>query len=159
MRNIPIKNYFILGIIILVSGIVSIILMETFHQMDNKKTENAFKNKLSYSELETYILENSDSIIYFIDHSFSNSKFEKKFKKYVVKNDLVNSVIYVDREEFDESSFIKFVSKYSETKENIEFSDYIFIIDNQRIVSSIPIKNDMSDMSFLTKIFKEKEVL
>lgn len=156
MRNVPLKNYFILGIILLVSGVISIYLMLLFKN-NNSVKNSLLVNELNFSELETYITENSDFVIYFASTNFKDSKFDKKFQKLIVENDLTNKIVYINKDELNTEKFQNFISKYYyETK---DLSNYVIVFDDQKIASIIQITANESDLTTIKEAFKENGVL
>ena len=101
LRVIPKKNYIILGIVIL----VSLLIIYYFYMWvsaykdakENVSVLDNYMNVINYNELDNYITENPNSIIYVSvleDEKIRN--FEKKLKN-VLKNKEMDSVIlYLD---------------------------------------------------------------
>ena len=154
MREIPKKNYVILSIILLVSGFISLYIMKIFKNNENFDANNKIVFKeLKASEIGTYITENSNVIIYYAGNEFKNSKFDKSFRRFVYKNDLINNVIYIDRSKTTTNDYKTFLIKYMNNR------DCIIVIDNQEVISIINISLDSNNFSELKKVLKENEVI
>ena len=93
MRKIPLKNYIILGIII----VVSVFAVLYFNQL-YKNTKNSdtilydFIKEVKPYELDNYIIENPNFIMYISSRISSNKTFEKKFKNFLMKYDLQKDI-------------------------------------------------------------------
>ena len=95
LRKIPMKNYIILGVVILVT---MLILYYFYMWVDVYKESkinipimDKYMNVINYNELDNYIVENPDTIVYVSVLEDENIReFEKKFKiKY--KNNQINN--------------------------------------------------------------------
>lgn len=159
MRKIPLKNYIVLSIILVLTIFITIFIMNLFKNYTKNSSDNAFKNKINFNELETYLLENSDFIIYLVDNSFDNSVFEKKFKKFIIDNDLNNQLVYIDVNDVDQKQFLLFVSKYGQKSLNMEINNYVIIINDQKIAAIISITPELKDLKNIKQEFKEKGVI
>ena len=85
LRVIPIKNYIILGIVLLVSFLI-LYYLYLWHESYNESKLNVpildkYMDVINYNELSDYLVENPDSIIYVsvLENSDIRS-FEKKLK-------------------------------------------------------------------------------
>ncbi len=101
VRDIPTKNYIYLFLILLGSILFLIYIYtwyETYH--DNKLNTsimNEYLAVINYNELDNYISENQDAIIYVsILGDEKINRFEKSFKNTIVDNNLRNSILYLD---------------------------------------------------------------
>ncbi len=98
MREIPKKNYFIMLAIIL-SIIATTILLANIY--NNKlKTTSVMYNYLSeikIKDIDTYILEKPNTIIYISDkNNISNDKIEKKLKDNIIKHSLKDYFVFLN---------------------------------------------------------------
>ena len=159
MKSIPVKNYFVLVLIIIVSGFIALVIMNLFKNYNNPERKNIFQNKILFEELETYMLENPNFIVYLASTSLNDSKFEKKFQKFIVSNDLVNDVIYINRDNMNDLQFQDYLSNYLYEDKKVTLSDCIMVIDDQTIKAIIPITKEFNDMETIKRTFKEQGVL
>ena len=100
-REIPQKNYIYLFLILL-GSILFIIYACTWYETYNKNKLNTgimnnYLTIINYNELEDYIIENKDAIIYVSILGDKNiHQFEEKFKNSILDNNLKNSILYLD---------------------------------------------------------------
>ena len=100
-RNIPFKNYILLAVTL----ILTIIVVIYFFVWNNNNEENNLKTPImdkylrviNYNELDNFLVENKDSVIYV---SKLNNKeireFEKKLKLLINDYSLNNTILYLD---------------------------------------------------------------
>ena len=100
-REIPIKNYIILAAIIISTVFI------TFHLANRNKTENDYYKKSSplynilyeikMEELDNYLLENPNIIIYVVNGNDDNVlEMDKTIKNFVLENDLTNDIVVIN---------------------------------------------------------------
>ena len=119
MKKIPLKNYIIYSIIILVTFAISIYIVMLFNRSKEYYENNSVladvlyeilpKNNLSVSDnLNNYLLENSNLIIYISSGKDKDIKeFENSFKSYIIENNLKKDIIYIDSNDIKKSNFIE----------------------------------------------------
>ena len=87
MRKIPVRNYFYLLVILVVSVLV-VINIATMYKL-NKRVETEFytySNNISGKEFENYITEYPDAIIYIYDkYSIDYQEFERELREKIDK--------------------------------------------------------------------------
>lgn len=100
-RNIPLKNYILLSVVL----ILSIVLVVYFYMWYGTYEENRLSTPImdkyisliNYNELDDYLVENKNAIIYV---SVLNDEeiriFEKKFKNLIKDNFLNNTILYLN---------------------------------------------------------------
>ena len=101
LRDVPLKNYIYLSLILLGSVLILVYIYtwyETYNQSKlNTSIMNEYLTVINYNELDTYIIENKDAIIYVsILGNEDINNFEKKFKNVVRENNLKNDILYLD---------------------------------------------------------------
>lgn len=117
-RVVPIKNYYILAIIAIVTiGLVFYLASWYQDSQANKPGVSVLSGTVSEvkaDELSNYLLDNPNIVIYFASSKDEKSKdFEKEFKKYLLKEEINNEFIYLDISGINDNSFYKdFVDKY-----------------------------------------------
>ena len=101
LRVVPIKNYVILGFIIIVSFLFIYYIYMWFDSYRETKLNipilDRYLEVINYNELNDYLIENPDSIIYV--SVLENSKirdFEKKLKLAIKKNEIIKDILYMD---------------------------------------------------------------
>ena len=115
----PLKNYIILGIIF-----ISVILLVWYFckwylvVTDFKKETPIIRGTLNYEitaqDFDSYIMENPTTVIYMCTSKDDNCRsFEKDFKKFVVKKNLQDTIIYLNLSDADIDGFVNnFNEKY-----------------------------------------------
>ena len=159
MRKIPLKNYIILGIIIVVS-IFAVLYFNKLYK-NTKNSDNVlygFIKEVKPYELDNYIIENPSFIIYLSSRISSNRSFEKKFKNFLMKYDLQKDIVFIDIDDFDDQYFENFISKYSNDSIMLTKFNNIIIIDNQRIQDILFMNDEQFDIDLVKKLFKENGV-
>lgn len=158
LRNVPTKNYIILGVVLL----VSLGLVYYFHLWFKAYNENELSNKImdkymdniNYNELDNYLVENNNSIIYVsVLNNNEIREFEKKFRTLFRKKKIDNNVLYMDVT----NDLMEFNHKYS----NINVPSIMIFIDGEL---SIAYKIDPSDYdlneikNYINNAFIESEI-
>ena len=101
LREVPKKNYIYLFLILL-GSIFFLIYLCTWHQAYNENELNTsimdkYLTVINYNELDNYIIENKNAVIYVsILGNEDINNFEKKFKNLVSEHNLKNEVLYLD---------------------------------------------------------------
>ena len=101
LREIPLKNYIYLFLILLGSILLLLYIYtwyETYHENKlNTSIMNNYLTVINYNELDNYIIENKNAIIYVSILGDENiNRFETKFKNDIVENNLKNTILYLD---------------------------------------------------------------
>lgn len=160
LKRIPFKNYVIL-FCVFVGSITLIIYLYLWYGTYEKEKYNSsvvteYLNVIHYNELDDYLMENRDAIIYF---SVFNDKevynFEKKFKRFIIKNSLSGNMLYLNvTNELN-------VNKLQKEIKNEYCSDIpcIIIFENGTIKSAFSIKNSNYDLSLLKDFLVSEGVI
>ena len=101
IREVPIKNYVYLFIILLGSILFLIYAYTWYETYKESKLNTSIMNNyltvINYNELEDYITENKDAVLYVsILGNEQINKFEEKFKNTIIDNSLGNNILYLD---------------------------------------------------------------
>ena len=164
MRKIPLKNYFII-IIILITSIVSVFYLVNWYNTTQRHYQEVsvvadIIKEVKPSEFENYITENPDFIIYLANKSENiNVKFEKNLKKLIMKKDLQKQFVFMDLMDTEIEKMNIIIEKYAENIDNFKLQQSIIIIDNQKIKHLLIIDSDLRDTKNVEKFLKENEVL
>lgn len=112
MRKIPLKNYFILAAIIILSGIIVIYIANMYRNKKDYEKENtmSFLKEIYAKDFENFIIENPDSIVYISDTS--NETLELELKKYIIEKDYIQDIVYIDTNKIN-IDFVNTLKKYS----------------------------------------------
>ena len=101
MKEIPLKNYVYLFIILIASIFMIFYLYrwyETYRESKlNVSIMTDYLTVINYNELEDYIIENKNAVIYVsVLGNEDINKFENSFKNTIVDNNLKKSMLYLD---------------------------------------------------------------
>ena len=147
-REVPVKNYIFLGIIILVSILLIFYFYLWYLTYEESKLNNQIMDRylqvINYNELEDYITENKDAYVYV--SILENQKirdFEKEFKSTIIENSLKKEILYLD------------LTEVYNSKKQLTIAKNKYNIDNKNI-SNIPCILVFDDGN-LTKIYDIKE--
>ena len=149
LRVIPKKNYIILGIVIL----VSLLIIYYFYMWvsaykdakENVSVLDNYMNVINYNELDNYIVENPDSIIYVsVVDDIEINKFDKKLANSIKNNDFNKDVLYMNITETikDDSIKRKMIEKYSLKYADITDVPNIIVFEDGKLISIYNIKDN-----------------
>lgn len=146
MRKIPLKNYFILAAIILLSGIIVIYIANMYKNKKDYEKEivMSFLKEIYAKDFDNYIIENPDSIIYVSDAS--NEELETELKKYIIEKDYTQDIVYIDLNKIN-IDFVKTLKKYSNLI-NDKIPD-VLIVKNGKIVNTFLILEDTTAIQII----------
>lgn len=161
-KNIPFKNYIILSFVLLISIVIVIYFYMWYGELQLNKISTPVVDKylsvVNYNELDTYLIENKDVIIYVsVLDDYKTRNFEKKFVKIIDEYSLSN-ILYLNlTEEYkNKRLFDEIESKYKllDTPCIIIFKDGIVIdvysiedrnYDTDLLISYLRIKGVIND--------------
>lgn len=153
-RVVPIKNYYILAIIAIVTiGFVFYLVDWYQNSQENKPGVSVLSGTVSEvksDELSNYLLDNPNIVIYLASSKDENNKgFEKKLKKYLLDEEISNEFVYLDINEIKDKAFYnEFVNNYYDEdlkNKNISldyFPNMVLVKDGK--VKDVLIKYDSS---------------
>lgn len=131
MRKIPVKNYFIL--LIMLFGVVVVTFAgKNYYNNNLKKVSSLYKyaNHMDRDDLKEYLGESSSLIIYVADkYDLNNEDAEELLKDKIVELNLYNNFIYVDSRVFNDKFLDYFNSTYH-TNLNIDNLPTMIIYDD-----------------------------
>lgn len=101
LREVPKKNYIYLFLILLGSLLLLLYLYTWYETYNENKLNTSIMDEyltvINYNELDNYIIENKDAVIYVsILGNEDINKFEKKFKNIISEHNLKNEILYLD---------------------------------------------------------------
>lgn len=155
-KKIPFKNYILLAVIL----ILTIMVVIYFFIWHNNNEENNLKlpimdkylRVINYNELDNFLVENKDSVIYI---SVLNSKeirnFEKKFKVLINDYSLNSNILYLNLNEKNNNTF------KSENK-NIQVPS-IIVYKNGEIISYFNIEENNYNINLLKEYLIEEGII
>ena len=101
IRKVPTKNYIYLFIIIIASIALMLYILEWYKTYNESKLNTGILNNylqvINYNELDDYIVENKNAVIYVtILGNEEIRKFENNFKNTIMDNNLRDKMLYLD---------------------------------------------------------------
>ena len=102
MREVPTKNYIILSCLAVGVIVISLILSNVYrttHKEDYTPIIKEVITEIKYDDLDNYLQENLDVVLYINDSSVkSNRKLEKKVKKIITDNGISRYFVYIEKD-------------------------------------------------------------
>ena len=154
-KEIPLKNYILLSIVLILTIVVVIYFFLWKNTYEKSKLQTPILDDyllvINYNELNNYLVENKDAIIYVSKLNDESIRlFENKFKNIINKNNLNNKILYLDlTEELKENNIVKEINK-KYGKEMTEVPTIVIIKDG-KISSSYNIKENKYNIKLLEK--------
>lgn len=143
-KNISLKNYLILAVVLILSIVVVIYFYMWYGAYEENKLNTPIMDKylsvINYNELDNYLIENKDAVIYVAVLDDENIRlFEKKFKNVIDSNSLNGSILYLNL-----SSEVKNDKIFNniKTKYNINNLPCIVVFRNGIVYDVYDIKNN-----------------
>ena len=162
-KEIPLKNYILLSIVLILTIVVVIYFFLWKNTYEKSKLQTPILDDyllvINYNELNNYLVENKDAIIYVSKLNNENIRlFENKFKNIINKNNLNNKILYLDvTEELKENNIVKKINK-KYGKEMTEVPTIVIIKDG-KISSSYNIKENKYNIKLLEKYLEKEDVI
>lgn len=162
-KEIPLKNYILLSIVLILTIVVVIYFFLWKNTYEKSKLQTPILDDyllvINYNELNNYLVENKDAIIYISKLNNENIRlFENKFKNIINKNNLNNKILYLDlTEELKENNIVKEINK-KYGKEMTEVPTIVIIKDG-KISSFYNIKENKYNIKLLEKYLEKEDVI
>lgn len=139
LREVPLKNYIYLFLILLGSILLLFYIYRWYDTYNQNKLNTSIMNEyltvINYNELDNYIIENKDAIIYVsVLGNEDINRFERKFKNIITENRLKNSILYLDITNENKETIIKKL----QIEENFP---YLVVYTNGQITDTYSIRN------------------
>lgn len=160
-REIPFKNYIILALVLILTIIGVIYIFMWYSSKEKSKLElpilDDYIMSINYNELNDYIVENKDAVIYTsVLNDINIRLFENKFKNIIVKNNLNSSILYLDlTDEIKDNNVLLNMEKKYGTKVDIPS---VMVFKDGVLIDVYNIKEDNYNIKKLEK-YLEKEVV
>ena len=162
-KEIPLKNYILLSIVLILTIVVVINLFLWKNTYEKSKLQTPILDDyllvINYNELNNYLVENKDAIIYVSKLNDESIRlFENKFKNIINKNNLNNKILYLDLTEvLKENNIVKEINK-KYGKEMTEVPTIVIIKDG-KISSFYNIKENKYNIKLLEKYLEKEDVI
>ena len=153
LRVIPKKNYFILGVVLLLT-VLAVYYFYMWNKAYNESKINEpvldkYMTVINYNELEDYLIENPDTIIYTsILEDKDIRSFENRFKNYIRNDKLDHDVLYMDITSEIKSNNKKtdMMKKYSVEYANILDIPNVMVFENGKLMIIYNIQDNDYDV-------------
>lgn len=143
-REIPQKNYYILGAVIITAIALTFYWATWYNTAKEYRMNNSVMptviGELTIEELDNYLLENPEIMIYMASSKDDDIKdFEDDFKELLIKENLKNDFIYVDTSKIENQEFYQsFATKYysenlKKKKESIDIIPNIVFMEDGKV--------------------------
>lgn len=151
--NIPKKNYIIVILLFTFTVAVTLIFSSIYTNKKEESVSNFYEStkKINYQDVENYLLDNPESIIYITDKNNKKyTKVEKKLESRLEKLKLKDSFVIIEYTELENG-----LNKYLKDKYNttIEYnnSPIMIIINNDMIEANITITDNTNVNDILSE--------
>ena len=154
-KNIPYKNYVILTVAIDFTVLTVFYCRSWYITTKEYYNNNSIIldtiSEIKNEEIGNYAMDNPDFVLYVSSGRNTEIKsFEKKLKKFILKNDLRNNVLYLNLEGVDVAEFNKslnsMANKNVESKLQDKNSSAIYIFKEGKIVKTLKSNTDTDKM-------------
>ena len=102
MREIPKKNYLVLFLLATSVVVVCFVLMNLYNSNKvvtyNSPVKNVI-NEIKYDDLESYLQENLNIVLYINDSNDSDEQQELNIKKIIMENNVQQYIVYIEKNE------------------------------------------------------------
>lgn len=161
-KEIPFKNYIILGVVILIT-ILAVFYIRNWYIMtkiyNNTSPMLDIVSEINSDEISNYVMENQNFIIYVSSGTNDKIKgFERNFSKYIVDKGVSNNILYINMdttESINLSNQLMAYAKNDSVKNKISVNDVsMYIFENGKI-TEVVMGADKINMRQIDKLFKE----
>ena len=115
MRKIPVKNYAIAVVIMIITILATFISASIYLDNVNVFDKEYLKNlsEIKIDEIDNYIIEAHDIMIYATDSESTNKYVDREFEKIINKYNLSQDIVYLNLNEIDDTLYKEFIKKYN----------------------------------------------
>ncbi len=144
-RKIPTRNYLIVIVIILVTILLALSISNYFRkkiEYQNQTNITSYLSEIKIEELDNFLTENHDVMIYLVD-SNNSTKLQNKVKKIILNYNYNKDMVVLNTSSDSESIFNLLKEKYSNPNQNSKYmTNSILIIKEGKIVAVFEINDD-----------------
>ena len=161
MKNKISKNYIILALVLIITAVIAIYFFKWYRTYQDSKLNtmilDEYMQVIRYNELEDYLTENKDAVIYVSKLKNQEIRtFEKKFKNIVLKNNLSNKILYLNVTDENNSNFkVENITKNNSIKE----LPLIVVYRDGNLYNIYNIKENNYNLNLLINFLKEEEII
>ncbi len=150
MRNIPKKNYFMVLCMALVVVVLVLVLMNVYNANKQDVYDSRVKevvNVLKVDDIDNYLLEHLDSVLYVSDSTNIDHKLDKQVRELITDNNLQQYFAYIEKTDevvkkykLDDNNPIFIAYKDGEVSEIYSSKEYSIVE-----IESFLIRNEVLD--------------
>lgn len=165
IKKISSKNYFMLAVIFLISGLLFWLLVEPFRKSDKQESKLTDKlEKLSYESIDAYITERQNVIVYLTDFSEKSNNFENEFESVALENDIDEDIVYMNTTELAPDSLTKLKNKYfndklKSSKVELNVIPNLLVFQDGKIIDILYKVDTIYDKTSITKFLENHGVI
>lgn len=165
-KQVPTKNYIIVGIIFCLS--FTLILLGGKWYKNYREYQltipviSGYVNEVSKQEIDNYLLENNDTMIYIGKSDDNNCRtLEKDLKTFIKKYNLRDQIIYIDLNKMnDKETFIRnFNNKYATNKQIDTYPAFVILEDSKILDLVSKTKTQPLNIDDIEQLLEEYELL
>lgn len=162
LRIVPIKNYLILGIILLVTGLLLFYFYSWFDKYEESKLNRPILNRymtvINTNELDNYLVENPNANVYVsILNDEKIREFEKSIKK-SYRDDLIDTnILYMDVTNISKSDKLYMEENYYLNNYSILDIPCVISFYNSKVMSIYSISDNGYDIDNFVRYVNQLE--
>ena len=136
MKKINKKNYIVAGLVIIITFVITFLVVRFYLEQKELSNKEISLNvsEIKANELETYIVDNHDALIYITNTNSKNEIVEKELNRIIVKNNYSKDIVWFDLNNTDKKIYNEFLKKYNISKEEID-SETLLIVKDERVIA------------------------
>ncbi len=165
-REIPKQNYIKLFLVLMVSILIVLYLASWYlvGQSNNDAYINDTLTELNEADLDSYIIDNPNAIVYFSNNNSETDKIEKELVTYINDAQLTDKMVYIDDKAIESNDFYyNFTNKYFSKElidKNVSFSNMpnIVVFEEGKVVDIIIKETDKVTIEDIKSILSKYEV-
>lgn len=142
-KNLNIKNYIILLVIMIITFLITFYILAWYKNYNDYKLgipvlEDVVA-EVKYQDLDAFLSERDVTVIYMCTVNENTCRnFEKKFKSYIINNNLRDDIFYFNLNEYEDKSIFlsNFYKKYKSDSLIKKIDDYpvIVVFNHNKII-------------------------
>lgn len=148
------SNCIKLVLLIVVTIAITFLFVYFYNEIKNKNLMANYLDQITVEDIDQYILEHPDTILYIKYKDQNLSLFESDLKRKVEKNNLSDDIVYVLYGSNDISAINKILRKYNFNKDISDNSLILVMIDKKIQTYKIISKNEKMDDFINYEVFK-----
>ncbi len=139
MKKIPKQNYVILAFITVIIILLVLVLMNVYNHNTKQSYNSVIKdivNVIKVEDVENYLQENLDVVLYINDSEKTDSKFEQKIRDLITEKNLQQYFVYMER------------TKSAEQRYNLDNKNPVFVAYKHGVIAEVysPSNNSINEL-------------